>query len=288
MGIVVALTAAFFWALSARFYGHSAQQWSVVLLNLTKNLVAVVVLGAVMLWLPGNHDISASTVAVLMLSGFIGIGIGDTALFAALKRMGDQNTLLLAETLAPLIVIALGWLLLAEQLSLLHYLGIVIVLLATDMAIGWRNDRSLDLVGVGLTLIAAACQATGALVSRYYLTETDLPVLDSALWRLLGGLLFAVLALGWLVQQRRTIRWQALTLKQSAKLLTAIFLGTVLGVFMLQWSLDLLAAGLAQTLLATSPLFAILVALALGEKPSRRQIGALTLGLLGVGLIAFA
>lgn len=288
MGIAVALTAAFFWALSARFYGHSAQQWSVILLNLTKNLVAVVMLGGVMLWLPGSHNISMSTVVVLMLSGFIGIGIGDTALFAALKRMGEQNTLLLAETLAPLIVIALGWLLLAEQLSLMHYIGIVVVLLATDMAIGWRKDKSLDLVGVALTLLAAACQATGALVSRYYLTETELPVLDSALWRLLGGLLFALLALAWLVQQKRRIRCQPLTLNQSVKLLTAILLGTVLGVFMLQWSLDLLAAGLAQTLLATSPLFAIFVALVLGERPTKRQVSALLLGLVGVSFIAFA
>lgn len=288
MGIAVALTAAFFWALSARFYGHSAQQWSVVLLNLTKNLVAVVMLGGVMLWLPGSHNISMSTVVVLMLSGFIGIGIGDTALFAALKRMGEQNTLLLAETLAPLIVIALGWLLLAEQLSLMHYIGIVVVLLATDMAIGWRKDKSLDLVGVALTLLAAACQATGALVSRYYLTETELPVLDSALWRLLGGLLFALLALAWLVQQKRRIRCQPLTINQSVKLLTAILLGTVLGVFMLQWSLDLLAAGLAQTLLATSPLFAIFVALVLGERPTKRQVSALLLGLVGVSFIAFA
>lgn len=288
MGIAVALTAAFFWALSARFYGHSAQQWSVVLLNLTKNLVAVVMLGGVMLWLPGSHNISMSTVVVLMLSGFIGIGIGDTALFAALKRMGEQNTLLLAETLAPLIVIALGWLLLAEQLSLMHYIGIVVVLLATDMAIGWRKDKSLDLVGVALTLLAAACQATGALVSRYYLTETELPVLDSALWRLLGGLLFALLALAWLVQQKRRIRCQPLTINQSVKLLTAILLGTVLGVFMLQWSLDLLAAGLAQTLLATSPLFAIFVALVLGERPTKRQVTALLLGLVGVSFIAFA
>lgn len=288
MGIAVALTAAFFWALSARFYGHSAQQWSVVLLNLTKNLVAVVMLGGVMLWLPGSHNISMSTVVVLMLSGFIGIGIGDTALFAALKRMGEQNTLLLAETLAPLIVIALGWLLLAEQLSLMHYIGIVVVLLATDIAIGWRKDKSLDLVGVALTLLAAACQATGALVSRYYLTETELPVLDSALWRLLGGLLFSLLALAWLVQQKRRIRCQPLTINQSVKLLTAILLGTVLGVFMLQWSLDLLAAGLAQTLLATSPLFAIFVALVLGERPTKRQVSALLLGLVGVSFIAFA
>ncbi|WP_119394618.1 DMT family transporter [Salinibius halmophilus] len=288
MGIAVALMAAFFWALSARFYGHSAQQWSVILLNLTKNLVAVVALALLMLAIPGSASVEGLTLVVLIISGFIGIGIGDTALFAALKRMGEQNTLLLAETMAPIVVIALGWLFLSETLSLLHYVGIVLVILATDIAIGWRKSQSLDLTGVALTLVAAACQATGALISRYYLTSTDLPVLDSAMWRLLGGLIFALLALLAMTLAGRKVRWQTLNVQQSSKLFTAILLGTVLGVFMLQWSLDLLPAGLAQTLLATSPLFAILIALALGLKPTKRQVVALALGLVGVAVIAFA
>lgn len=288
MGIAVALTAAFFWALSARFYGHSTAQWSVLLLNFSKNILAVVILTLLLWLLPMESTVNLTTALVLLLSGVIGIGLGDTALFAALKRMGEQNTLLIAETGAPLIVVTLGFFLLAETLSWLHYIGMFLVLLATDLAIGWRRQNRLDMVAVGLAGVAALCQATGALVSRYFLTTTDLGVLESAVWRLAGGLIFATAGLALMRSRNIPIRYQRLTGRQTQKLLVAILLGTIIGVFMLQWSLDLLPAGLAQTLLATSPLFAVIIARVNRETVTQRQVVAVLTGLVGVALISFA
>ncbi|WP_196161164.1 DMT family transporter [Reinekea sp. G2M2-21] len=288
MGIVVALTAALFWAISARFYGHSAAQWSVFLLNFAKNLSAVVLLALALWLLPMRLTADWQTVLILVLSGVIGIGIGDTALFAALRRMGEQNTLLIAETLAPLLVVMLGFVLLAEELHWLHGVGIFLVLLATDLAIGWRRSKSINKAAVGFAVVAAACQATGALVSRYYLSTTELGVLESAVWRLLGGLLFVSAVLLVMMMRRQTIRYQPLTLRQSSKLFVAILLGTVLGVFMLQWSLDLLRAGVAQTLLASSPLFAVIVAWFNRDAVTAKQWLAVVIGVVGVAAISLA
>lgn len=288
MGILVALTAALFWAISARFYGHSTKQWSVLLLNATKNGIAVIVL-ALLLWLlPLQQTADVYTVWVLVLSGVIGIGLGDTALLAALKRMGEQNTLLIAETLAPVVVVTLGFLLLAESLSWIQFIGILLVLFATDLAIGWRKQKQLDWWAVGFAIVAALCQATGALISRFFLTTTDLGVLESAVWRLLGGLGFALAGLLWMRLRQQTIRYETFNRRQWTKLLVAILLGTVIGVFMLQWSLALLPAGLAQTLIATSPLFAIVVAYLNKELVTRKQVVAVAIGLAGVALISLS
>ncbi|MDX1474329.1 MAG: DMT family transporter [Reinekea sp.] len=288
MGIVVALTAALFWAISARFYGHSAAQWSVFLLNFAKNLSAVALLALALWLLPMRLTADWQTVLILVLSGVIGIGIGDTALFAALRRMGEQNTLLIAETLAPLLVVMLGFVLLAEELHWLHGVGIFLVLLATDLAIGWRRSKSINKAAVGFAVVAAACQATGALLSRYYLSTTELGVLESAVWRLLGGLLFVSAVLVVMMMRRQTIRYQPLTLRQGSKLFVAILLGTVLGVFMLQWSLDLLRAGVAQTLLASSPLFAVIVAWFNRDAVTAKQWLAVVIGVVGVAAISLA
>lgn len=288
MGIVVALTVALFWAISARFYGHSTKQWSVLLLNAGKNTIAVTVLAFILWMLPLQQTADTYTVLVLILSGVVGIGLGDTALFAALKRMGEQNTLLIAETLAPVVVVSLGFLLLAESLTWIQFAGILLVLFATDLAIGWRKQNQLDWWAVGFAVVAALCQATGALISRFFLTTTDLGVLESAVWRLLGGLGFALLGLVWMRARKQPIRYQTLTVRQWTKLLMAILLGTVIGVFMLQWSLALLPAGLAQTLLATSPLFAIVIAYLNKENVTRKQVVAVAIGLAGVALISLS
>ena len=156
--------------------------------------------------LRGNMDAAdLNTGLILMHSGVIGIGLGDTALFASLTRIGEQNTLLIAETLAPFIVITLAFVLLSETLTWLHYAGIFLVLLASDLAIGWRHHNRLDLVAVLFAITAACCQATGALISRYCLSTTELGVLESAVWRLAGGLLFTVVGLGYLRLQKQRI-----------------------------------------------------------------------------------
>jgi drug/metabolite transporter (DMT)-like permease len=88
--------------------------------------------------------------------------------------------------------------------------------------------------------------------------------------------------------RRTTIRFEPFTRRQWVKLLVAIFLGTVIGVFMLQWSLALLPAGLAQTLIATSPLFAIVIAFFNKELVTKKQIVAVAIGLAGVALISLS
>jgi drug/metabolite transporter (DMT)-like permease len=61
-------------------------------------------------------------VGILALSGVIGIGLGDTAYFAAINRLGPRRALLL-ETLAPPIAALLALVFLQEALSLRAWLG---------------------------------------------------------------------------------------------------------------------------------------------------------------------
>ena len=64
-----------------------------------------------------------------------------------------------------------------------------------------------------------------------------------------------------------------------------MFIGTFLGIWLQQISLKYTAAGVAQTLFATSPLFVIPIVIFTGERVSLRAILGAMLSLVGVGLL---
>jgi len=65
----------------------------------------------------------------------------------------------------------------------------------------------------------------------------------------------------------------------------ATFTGTYLGIWLQQTSLKLTNAGIAQTLLATSPLFVLPIAAWRGEKISIRAIVGVLVAFVGIGLL---
>ena len=148
-----------------------------VMLNMSKGLIAVVLLSIVLAvdWFVfGNQPWSMSweKLALMALSGVIGIGLGDTLFFAGLNRMGARRMLLLF-TINPVITVLIAWALMHEPLTGLQVLGIALTCGGVAWVIaernGERSDGHVDLLGVLYGFGAATCQASGYLLSRHIL-----------------------------------------------------------------------------------------------------------------------
>lgn len=285
-GIACALSAAAFWAIATRLFKGMAAYWSAASLALIKSIVSLVLF---LLWfgVAGMplFDQELNVIGWLILSGVIGIAVGDTALFLALYQMGERQTLLVAETAAPVFVLLGAFTILSEHVAVLQLIGIVIVILGVDWVIGLRKGTGhFDGRGVAWALLAALCHSFGVLVSRLFLVETDISAEATALWRIAGACLVLPV---WLVVSRDTLLPAApLTRVVVSRLFVGILLGTFLGILLLQFSIALLPAGIAQTLIATSALFTVIIAALLGEKVSARQwLGVIT-AVGGVALIS--
>jgi|DEB0MinimDraft_6_1074348.scaffolds.fasta_scaffold20649_2 drug/metabolite transporter (DMT)-like permease len=285
-GIFFALSAAAFWALATRLFARMSGFWTPAALAFIKSLVSLVLFG---LWFAVAakpvFDQDLQTIGFLVLSGVIGIAIGDTALFMALYRMGERRTLLIAETAAPVMVFISALVLLGEHIALLQLTGIVLVILGVDWVIGFsRGGGDYDASGVTWALVAALCQTIGVIVSRFYLQATDIEAEATALWRILG----ACLALPfWLLLRGESLKPAARPdMAVLVRLLVGIFLGTFLGILFLQISIDLLPASIAQTLIATSILFALIFAALRGEPVPIKQWLGVVVAIAGVAAIS--
>ena len=145
------------------------------------------------------------------------------------------------------------------------------------------------LQGIGWAIVATLGDATGAILSRAALTQSNIIPMWSTLLRLSAGVLVLLL---WLFVKRRGAEEQngrGEINKFSPKLLGIIaitaFFSTYLGIFLQQISLKFTAAGIAQTLGANSPLFVLPFAIWMGDKVSLRAFLGVLVALAGVWLL---
>ncbi|GAB4339987.1 MAG: DMT family transporter [Cyanophyceae cyanobacterium] len=303
VGAIAALSAAACWAIATVLYERLGRSLPPLVLNGAKGCVAIAVIAGAMALLGQPWSVDGRAIALLGLSGFLGIAVGDTAYFLALNRLGARRVLLF-ELLVPILVTIAGSMLLGERLPLPVWAGIGI----TVGGVGWtlaeqspepsgRSARSpsLDTWGMGWAVIAAIAQVAGALLARTALAETVVLPLHSALVRLVAG---TVPVLLWLAiarlsrhPHRRTYR-KPLTFRTRWRTWGAIALaaltGTFGGIWLQQTAFKYAPVGVAQTLIATSPIFVLPVVAILGDRLSWRASVGACVATAGVAIVAFS
>ncbi|NJL88132.1 MAG: DMT family transporter [Leptolyngbyaceae cyanobacterium SM1_1_3] len=288
-GEIAALAAAFLWAVSTVIFGRLGKRLSPVMLNLAKGILAIALISLTLL-LRQSSPAAIEPVALvyLLLSGVIGIGLGDTAYFSALNHLGPRRVLLM-ESLSPPMGAFLAWIFLSEVLEIAACLGIVLTLLGVSWVISERVPNINPLQshpwrGVLVGILAALGQAVGVVLSRAALADSAIAPLWSTLLRLLGGTVTLLVLL--LVQKRLVADAQPLRSPRVLSILAvAAVLGTYLALWLQQTALKFAPTGIAQSLMATSPLFILPIALLLGDRVSLRAIGGVGVALGGVWLL---
>ena len=99
IGIIAAIGASFSWTFACFMWRQQARFFTSIQLNLIKNLIAFVVFSPVLFsidWFSSYREIF-----ILILSGLIGIAIGDSLYIKALNRLGTRKTITI-EAFSPI------------------------------------------------------------------------------------------------------------------------------------------------------------------------------------------
>lgn len=291
-GETAALSAAALWAFAALFYRRASERIPAPELNLIKGVLAIFLLSATYFVTEKPHlEWDLHALALLGASGIIGIGLGDTAYFEALKTLGVRRTLLLG-ILAPPLTALLAWSLFEEGLPFWAWVGIGLTLCGVAWVITERaNGTNAGLPkcvlwkGTGFGLAAALAQSIGALLSRIALTQTEVGALMSAILRLAAGVLIMLVWITVKYRPQREPRPRKVDGRLWGIVFLAVFMGTYLGVWLQQVAIQFAPVGTAQTLLATSQLFILPLAALRGERISVRAILGAAVAIAGVALL---
>lgn len=247
-------------------------------------LAVIVAVGG--LWV----GMDAPTLGVLMVSGIIGILLGDTFNFAAVGRIGPRRAGAIFALNAPMAAV-LGWAFLGEVLGAQAWLGIAVTVAGVAMAILGRpgvNAHRLEalqgtiLIGVAFGLAGGFGQAVGSLIARPVMTAGLNPYLASLIRVGASGLAMGVLAaLPFAPAAPRQV-------SRGVLILTAItaFIGLLMGMTLFLYALQGSKTGIVATLSATSPVIILpMMWLRTGQRPSALSFCGAALAVAGLALI---
>lgn len=244
-----------------------------------------------------GRPISGVAGTVFMLSGVVGVGMGDMLFFQALPRIGSRLTVLLIQCLSVPFAATVEWLWLGTTLSARQFIWIVVILGGILIALfplhHANSTRKEKVAGICFALLAAFGNGFGAVLSRKaYLLAHDAGMnIDgptAAYQRVLGGLLVAgtVIAIARWSSIQSAFKQCKIALSDVYKnkwrdvwpwVVTTSLAGQTLGVTCFQWALKNNPTGIVLPIIATTPLVAIPFSqLIERERPSLRSvIGAL-------------
>lgn len=296
--MLASLLTTVFFSLSVIFAARSAKALGGSVANLGRITLATLLLG---IWAHSfGSGLQGPGLPWFFLSGVIGFGLGDMALFGALSRIGPRLSILLTQCLAAPIAAVVEWAWLGTALHLGEMLAAGVILAGVALALapdhGWVGDRRQFRIGVLCGIGSALGQSLGAVVSRKAGAVSLLAGLEidggtAAYQRVLGGVLMTAIGFALIYRTRGRQMVPALgawRLGWPFVVGNALF-GPTIGVGCYQWALATTPSGIVLPIIATSPLVTMLLTFFIdGQRSTRRAIvgGALAVcGAIGLRLV---
>lgn len=229
---------------------------------------------------------------VILLSGLIGIFLGDTLLFMALQKIGPRRNNILFSLAAPFTVI-LNIFFLEEQMSLINLIGCFIVFIGVVTAIAYGSNKNNNhrwesvqgnlYIGVLFGILAALCQSIGLIMMKPILDAGADPIASAAIRTSISCIL---LSFTFLLKSKNFASRSPINFSIIKKSIISGFLGMALGMSLLLVALQKADAGIVATLSSTSPIMILFLIWFLTKKmPSAGAWFGTILAILGTALI---
>jgi drug/metabolite transporter (DMT)-like permease len=281
--------------------GTEAHFWRLCFATLLLGLIAHTIGGA----------LAGAAFPILFVSGCVGFGISDLALFQTLPRLGSRLSVMFGSCLASPIAALIEWLWLGTKLTPAQLLCSFTIL--TGVAIALTPGHHLSISrrqwgwGIFFGLLAAAGQGFGAVLSRkaYAVAvqaHENIDGITAAYQRIVGGM--AVTVPAFLVVKRAALAQsifagagerRAMGLEKREAWRRALpwvllngLAGPALGVACYQWALKNYPTGVVLPIVAITPLVIIPFSTYLeGERPTLRSLLGGAIAVIGAVALAF-
>lgn len=290
LGEVLSLLSAVLWGLAVIFFRRSGERVHPLALNTFKNLLAILLFIPTMYIFGQPLFRSAPIVsyALLALSGLVGIGLGDTLLFASLNRLGAGRTGIVVCMYSPFIIL-LSIIFLHERLTMLQFLGALLIIGAVLISTRGREKAPLEkkrlVSGILLGILAAGAAAVGVIIMKPILEIS--PLLWATQIRLIGGIIGLGVILG-LHPQRKHLVLSLTATKSWGNTLTGSIIGAYCAMLVWLGGMKFTQASVASALNQTSTIFIfIFAAIILREPVNTVRVIGIVLAFIGSCLVSF-
>ena len=288
----LAILAALCWAVSSLISADIARKIGGLVFNRLRLFFVSIMLIIYTTIIDTWDTINIDYLNIIIISGIIGIFLGDTLLFIALQKIGPRRNNILFSLAAPFTVL-LNIFFLNEKMSLINLIGCFSVFVGVVIAITygtsnnnqhrWEKIEGSLFTGICFGVLAALCQAIGLIMMKPILDNGADPI-ASATIRTSISCFFLTFTL--FIKSKNFVSKVPINTSIIIKSIISGFLGMALGMSLLLISLQKADAGIVATLSSTSPIMILFFIWILTKKiPSRGAWFGTIVAILGTSLI---
>jgi drug/metabolite transporter (DMT)-like permease len=246
---------------------------------------------------------------IFLLSGFVGVGIGDTGYFQALPRLGSRRAVLLVQCFTAPFAALIEWLWLGTKLNPAEIFCIALILTGVAVALAPGDHLKIPprqlWLGISFSVFAAFCNALGSVMSRkaYAVAHAAGQYPDpgtTGYQRVLGGILIPAIIL--IVVKSRSARthggvFEEKTFQVSRQKWKRIWpwvlgnslAGQTLGMSCFQWAIEKTPTGIVTAVVAMTPVILLpMTRIVDGEKIGVRSLFGAVVAVAGVIGLTFS
>tara|TARA_Y100000590_G_scaffold361368_1_gene417992 strand:+ start:19 stop:912 length:894 start_codon:yes stop_codon:yes gene_type:complete len=289
---LIAILAALCWSVSSLISADITRSIGAFAFNRIRLFFVSLMLIAYTFYLNTWETINLEFLITIVLSGIIGIFLGDTFLFVALQKIGPRRNNIIFSLAAPFTVV-LNIIFLKQIMSFNQLIGCFIVFIGVVIAISygdpsnknhkWEKIEGSLYLGIIFGILAALCQAIGLIMMKPILNAGADPIASATIRTTIS---FIFLSLTFFVNLEIFKSKKKINLKIIYQSIFSGFLGMALGMSLLLIALKNADAGIVATLSSTSPIIVLILIWIFTKKiPSLGAWLGTIITILGTGLI---
>ncbi|MBK7228659.1 MAG: DMT family transporter [Ignavibacteriales bacterium] len=288
LGELSALLTAFLWSGTSIAFSSAAEKIGSLQLNINRMIFASLFLISTILIAGYKFDLSNYQFTNLVISGVIGLVIGDSFLFKSYQMIGARISMLLM-ALSPAMSAILAFIFLSETISFLGIIGILVTISGITLVVLERNINSkyqITTLGIIYGLLGAMGQAGGLIFAKFAFNEGHIAGFIATFIRVFSSVIIFLPIMLLLKKYKNPYK----LFHKDKSALGVTLIGTILGPFLgITFSLIAIEntkVGIAATLMSTMPIIMLpMVRYFYKEKLSWRAIIGAMLAVIGVSLI---
>lgn len=271
-------------------YRKSGESVDPVGLNLFKNILAFV-LFIPTIYLFGEtlfRPAPVSDYVILLISGALGIGLGDSLFFMSLNRLGAGRVAIVDCMYAPF-TIGLAFIFLGESMSVLQIIGVTMIVSAVLAGalekMPTTTARRNTVWGFVIGTLSMASMAVGIIIVKPILERS--PLLWVTEVRLASGI-FVLMLFTWIHPKRKEIVRSVVATHSWKYIIPGSFMGAYCAMLFWLAGMKYAHASVAAALNQTSNIFIfVFAAWLLHERITLVRLVAICLAVAGVMLVTF-
>ena len=297
IGELAAIGTAIFWAFSSLFFtlgGNRVGAECVNLVRLYFGLFFIVLVQFYSIGQPTQLNVESWRHLVLFASAFVGLVIGDAALFYSFLLIGPRLAMLVMSTVpvfsAVFALICFGESLnIVESVAILAAISAIAYVIAEDQGKTDKESKQSNTFfnGVVLALVGALGQTGNLIITKYALAD-DFSTLTATQIRIFYSIVILTI---WALcrGQLTTIFRKLKDLKATAAIAAGAIVGPFIGIWLSYIAISNTKIAIASVIMALPPVLLIPISWYwLGEKASRRSMAGTVMAIVAIGVLLFA